>query len=201
MPSFWVFNPAYAQVQNEHVWSIAWTDIMTEGMTPQAAAERRSSGSRRSSRNIRSRRAEGQLPWPAHRLSTRSAARRSSGGRCWRYWQGGLQGSEFTWAVAFIVPYIGVFLAFVVYPVLYGAWLGSEPQLYRRAVLRPDLPAHRGEHPAVSRHRREPEDVRRAAAVGLLHAARLVGQGAAADLRAALGDAGAAQPSSRSTGC
>jgi ABC-type glycerol-3-phosphate transport system substrate-binding protein len=27
-------------VQNEHVWSVAWTDIMTGGMTPQAAAEK-----------------------------------------------------------------------------------------------------------------------------------------------------------------
>ena len=28
LPHFWVFNPAYAQVQNEHVWSIGWVDIM-----------------------------------------------------------------------------------------------------------------------------------------------------------------------------
>jgi len=48
----------------------------------------------------------------------------------WRYWQGRLRGSEFTWAVAFVVPYIAVFFAFVVYPVLYGAWMGSEPRLY-----------------------------------------------------------------------
>jgi multiple sugar transport system permease protein len=56
-----------------------------------------------------------------------SAARRQS---LWRYWRGGLRGSEFTWAVAFIVPYIGVFLAFVVYPVAYGVWMGSQPSLY-----------------------------------------------------------------------
>src|ERR1700730_15687752 len=48
-----------------------------------------------------------------------------------RYWQGTLRGSEFTWAVAFVVPYIVVFLAFVVYPVFYGAWMGSNLQLYR----------------------------------------------------------------------
>jgi multiple sugar transport system permease protein len=48
-----------------------------------------------------------------------------------RYWQGSLRGSEFTWAVAFVVPYIVVFLAFVVYPVFYGAWMGSNLQLYR----------------------------------------------------------------------
>src|SRR3979409_1483325 len=47
-----------------------------------------------------------------------------------RYWQGRLRGSEFTWAVAFVVPYIAVFLDFVVYPVLYGAWMGSSPRLY-----------------------------------------------------------------------
>jgi len=40
VPQFWVYNPAYAQVQNEHVWPTGWTDIMTGGMTPQAAAEK-----------------------------------------------------------------------------------------------------------------------------------------------------------------
>ena len=36
----------------------------------------------------------------------------------------GLQGSELTWAVAFVIPYAAVFLAFVAYPVVYGLWLG-----------------------------------------------------------------------------
>jgi len=54
-----------------------------------------------------------------------------------RYWQGRLRGSEFTWAVAFVVPYIAVFLTFVVYPVLYGAWMGSSPQLYRELFSDP----------------------------------------------------------------
>ena len=40
VPNFWAFNPAYAQVQNEHVWQTAWADIMKDGMTPQAAAEK-----------------------------------------------------------------------------------------------------------------------------------------------------------------
>ena len=40
VPSFWVFNPAYAQVQNEHVWQTAWAEIMKDGATPQAAAEK-----------------------------------------------------------------------------------------------------------------------------------------------------------------
>src|SRR5271169_4352925 len=37
---YWAFNPAYAQVQNEHVWPTAWADIIQAGMTPQAAAEK-----------------------------------------------------------------------------------------------------------------------------------------------------------------
>jgi multiple sugar transport system substrate-binding protein len=40
VPQFWAFNPAYAQVQNEHVWSVGWVDIMQGGMTPPAAAEK-----------------------------------------------------------------------------------------------------------------------------------------------------------------
>ena len=40
VPNFWVYNPAYAQVQNEHVWSVGWVDIMKEGMAPQTAAEK-----------------------------------------------------------------------------------------------------------------------------------------------------------------
>src|SRR5215831_5107334 len=54
-------------------------------------------------------------------------ARRQS---LWRSLRGELKGSEYTWALAFVVPYIGVFLAFVVYPAVYGLWLGSEPSLY-----------------------------------------------------------------------
>jgi multiple sugar transport system substrate-binding protein len=39
VPQFWAFNPAYAQIQNEHVWMQGWMDIIQGGMTPQAAAE------------------------------------------------------------------------------------------------------------------------------------------------------------------
>jgi multiple sugar transport system permease protein len=55
----------------------------------------------------------------------------------WRYWRGGLQGSEFTWAVAFVIPYIAVFLAFVVYPACYGLWMGSDPALYAEVFSDP----------------------------------------------------------------
>jgi len=55
----------------------------------------------------------------------------------WRYWRGGLRGSEFAWAVAFIVPYAFVFLAFVIYPVGYGLWMGSSPHLYTELLSDP----------------------------------------------------------------
>jgi multiple sugar transport system permease protein len=57
----------------------------------------------------------------------RTTTRRHS---LWRSLRGELKGSEYTWALAFVVPYLGVFLAFVVYPALYGLWLGSLPSLY-----------------------------------------------------------------------
>src|SRR4051812_40542069 len=40
LPEFFVYNPAYAQVRNEHVWSIGWTDIMQGGLKPEQAAEK-----------------------------------------------------------------------------------------------------------------------------------------------------------------
>ena len=51
--------------------------------------------------------------------------------------RGGLKGGEYTWAVAFVVPYLAVFLTFVAYPVIYGLWLGSEPSLYRELFADP----------------------------------------------------------------
>jgi len=51
--------------------------------------------------------------------------------------RGRLQGGEYTWAVAFVVPYLAVFATFVAYPVVYGLWLGSEPSLYRELLRDP----------------------------------------------------------------
>ena len=48
----------------------------------------------------------------------------------WRSLRGPLKGTEYTWALAFVVPYVAVFLTFVAYPVVYGLWMGSEPGLY-----------------------------------------------------------------------
>jgi multiple sugar transport system permease protein len=58
--------------------------------------------------------------------------------RTWRL--AGLQGSEFTWAVAFTVPYIALFFAFVAYPVVFGMWLGRNPSLYEELFEDPIYP-------------------------------------------------------------
>ncbi len=39
-PQFWVYNPAFAQVQNEHAFMTGWMDIIQGGMTPAAAADK-----------------------------------------------------------------------------------------------------------------------------------------------------------------
>src|SRR5215470_17333890 len=54
-----------------------------------------------------------------------------------RYLRGGLKGGEYTWALAFVVPYLAVFVTFVAYPVVYGLWMGSEPSLYRELFTDP----------------------------------------------------------------
>ena len=38
--------------------------------------------------------------------------------------------ADTAYALAFILPYAAVFAAFVVYPVVFGLWLGSRPDLY-----------------------------------------------------------------------
>ena len=53
------------------------------------------------------------------------------------FFRGSLKGGEYTWALAFIVPYIAVFLTFVAYPVVYGVWMGSETDLYRELFADP----------------------------------------------------------------
>ena len=38
VPTFWTSNPAWAEVQNTHVWQTAWAEIMIGGVTTEAAA-------------------------------------------------------------------------------------------------------------------------------------------------------------------
>lgn len=47
-----------------------------------------------------------------------------------RRWRGHLARSEYAWALAFCVPYLCVFCAFLVYPVGFALWMGSAPHLY-----------------------------------------------------------------------
>ena len=44
------------------------------------------------------------------------------------------------WAAAFATPYAAVFLVFVVYPIGYGLWLGSDPASYRALFADPIYP-------------------------------------------------------------
>jgi len=50
---------------------------------------------------------------------------------------GGLHGADYLWALAFAVPYTAVFLLFVVYPIAYGLWMGSDLSLYRDLLADP----------------------------------------------------------------
>jgi multiple sugar transport system permease protein len=50
---------------------------------------------------------------------------------------GHLRGSDFKWAIAFVVPYAAVFLSFVVYPFGYALWMASEPSLYLDLIADP----------------------------------------------------------------
>jgi len=52
-------------------------------------------------------------------------------------WPRPLHGSELAWAIAFVVPYAAVFLAFVIYPTAYGLWMAKEPSLYGHLVADP----------------------------------------------------------------
>jgi multiple sugar transport system permease protein len=48
-----------------------------------------------------------------------------------------LRGSDFRWAIAFILPYAAVFLAFVVYPFGYALWMAGKPSLYTDLLADP----------------------------------------------------------------
>ena len=57
-----------------------------------------------------------------------------------RPWYAGLLSADFAWGLAFVLPYIAVFLAFVVYPVGFGIWLGSDPKSYIAMLADPVYP-------------------------------------------------------------
>jgi multiple sugar transport system permease protein len=47
------------------------------------------------------------------------------------------RGSDLIWSIAFLVPYAGVFVAFALYPIVYGVWMGSDPSLYADLIADP----------------------------------------------------------------
>ena len=55
-------------------------------------------------------------------------------------WRPRLHGSERAWAVAFLIPYIAVFLAFVAYPVAFALWLGGDAAAYAELLAQPRFP-------------------------------------------------------------
>lgn len=46
-------------------------------------------------------------------------------------------GANALWPIAFVLPYIAVLFAFVIYPVGYGLWLGRQPSSYRALFADP----------------------------------------------------------------
>jgi multiple sugar transport system permease protein len=58
--------------------------------------------------------------------------------RTWRHaWFGGLHGADYIWALAFALPYIAIFLFFVIYPIAFGIWMGSDIALYEQLFSDP----------------------------------------------------------------
>lgn len=51
--------------------------------------------------------------------------------------RGGIHGADGVWAIAFAIPYVAIFLAFVIYPIGFGIWMGSDPALYRELFSDP----------------------------------------------------------------
>ena len=66
---------------------------------------------------------------PAAATSTAPPARRR-----------GTFGADKLWALAFVTPYVAIFVAFVIYPIGYGLWLGSDPASYRALFGDPVYP-------------------------------------------------------------
>ncbi len=50
---------------------------------------------------------------------------------------GGLHGADYVWAIAFALPYAAIFLFFVVYPIAFGIWMGSDVALYEELFSDP----------------------------------------------------------------
>jgi multiple sugar transport system permease protein len=45
-----------------------------------------------------------------------------------------VHGAEFRWAIAFVLPYAAVFVAFILYPFGYAVWMASRPALFAELI-------------------------------------------------------------------
>jgi multiple sugar transport system permease protein len=54
-----------------------------------------------------------------------------------RAWRSHLHGSDLICSILFIVPYAALFVAFVIYPMTYAIWMGSNPALYAELLSDP----------------------------------------------------------------
>ena len=52
-------------------------------------------------------------------------------------WRGHLHGSDLTCSILFVIPYAALFVAFVIYPITYALWMGSNPALYAELLSDP----------------------------------------------------------------
>ena len=146
VPTFWTSNPAYAQVQNEHVWQTAWAEIIQDGATPQAAAEK----AFKRVEEIFAKYPIAQAERRRHAASSRSPADHGRSAAPDSPWRRRLHGSDFTWAIAFVVPYAAVFFAFVVYPDRLCAVDGRQALALRRADRRSGSICRRSSIPCSS---------------------------------------------------
>ncbi len=52
-------------------------------------------------------------------------------------WRGHLHGADLVWSIVFVIPYGALFVAFVIYPIAYALWMGSNPALYAELLSDP----------------------------------------------------------------
>ena len=93
------------------------------------------------------------------------------------------------WGIVLLAPYLLVFLAFVVYPVVLRAVAGAASRELCRALQRSDLRARRGQHADLPRHRHQFQNAGGAVPVRLLRAAAPLDQMAVGAVHPALGGA------------
>ena len=101
-----------------------------------------------------------------------------------------LGSSDAIWALAFVLPYIAVLLAFVLVPLGYGLWMGSGPALYAALWSDPIYTRTLVNTLDFCRAVGQCEDDPGPAAVRFFHAPAAMDQGPACRLHAALGDLG-----------